>query len=81
MTLFQELILISIGKQDQFSRKLTDEDWASLYNEAQRQYLVGILLTGVEKIVALGENKPILLMQWITKVISLEQSNNLLNQR
>lgn len=81
MTLFQELILISLGKQDQFSRKLTDEDWASLYNEAQRQYLVGILLTGVEKIVALGENKPFLLMQWITKVISLEQRNNLLNQR
>ena len=49
MTLFQELILISLGKQDQFSRKLTDEDWFSLYNEAQRQYLVGILLTGVEK--------------------------------
>lgn len=81
MTLFQELILISIGKQEQFSRKLTDEDWASLYNEAQRQSLVGILLDGVEKVIASGVSRPSLLMQWITKVVSLEKRNSLLNER
>lgn len=57
MTLFQELILISLGKQDQFSRKLTDEDWALLYNEAQRQSLAGILLDGVEKVIASGVSR------------------------
>lgn len=52
MTLFQELVLISLGKRDRFSRRLTDADWALLYKEAQRQSLVGVLLTGVEKVVA-----------------------------
>ena len=63
MTLFKELILISLGKRDGFSRRLTDKDWASIYTEAQRQSLVGVLLTGVERVIALGENKPKFLMQ------------------
>ena len=81
MSLFQELILISLGKRDRFSRRLTDADWASLYTEAQRQALFGVLLTGVEKVVAIGEDKPKFLMQWIVKVMALEKRNQLLNLR
>ena len=81
MTLFQELILISLGKHDKFSRRLTDADWASLYVEAQRQSLVGVLLTGVEKAIASGENKPKILMAWIAKGLALENRNRLLNAR
>ena len=81
ISLFQELILISLGKRDRFSRRLTDADWASLYTEAQRQALVGVLLTGVEKVVAIGEDKPKFLMQWIVKVMALEKRNQLLNLR
>lgn len=81
MTLFQELILISLGKREQFSRRLTDKDWASVYTEAQRQSLVGILLTGVEKVVASGESRPKVLMQWIAMGLALEKRNRLLNVR
>lgn len=81
MTLFQELILISLGKREQFSRRLTDKDWASVYTEAQRQSLVGILLTGVEKVVASGESRPKVLMQWIAMGLVLEKRNRLLNVR
>ena len=81
MTLFQELILISLGKHDKFSRRLTDADWASLYVEAQRQSLVGVLLTGVEKAIASGENKPKILMAWIAKGLALENRNRLLNAK
>ena len=81
MTLFQELILISLGKHNKFSRRLTDADWASLYVEAQRQSLVGVLLTGVEKAIASGENKPNILMAWIAKGLALENRNRLLNAR
>ncbi len=77
MTLFQELILISLGKREQFSRRLTDKDWASVYTEAQRQSLVGILLTGVEKVVASGESRPKFLMQWIAMGLALEKRNRL----
>ncbi|MGN0234614.1 MAG: nucleotidyltransferase family protein [Bacteroidaceae bacterium] len=78
---FQELILISLGKRDRFSTEPTEKDWLAIYNEAQRQCLLGILLTGVEKVVATGTAKPSFLVQWIGMVMNLEQKNNLLNVR
>ena len=81
MTIFQELILISLGIRERFSHELSDADWKMLYKEAQRQSLVGILLSGVEKAIANGERKPVFLMQWIAQVLTLEQKNNLLNVR
>lgn len=81
MSLFQELILISLGKQDGFSRRLTDKDWTSIYAEAQRQSLVGVLLIGVERVIASGENKPKFLMQWIAQTLTLENRNRQLDAR
>ena len=81
MSIFHELILISLGKMEGFTRRLNDEDWQLLYREAQRQSLVGVLLTGVEKVVAKGESKPRLLMQWIAQVLALENWNRMLNVR
>lgn len=81
MTLFKELILISLGKRDGFSRRLNEADWISLYTEAQRQAIGGILLDGVEKVIASGEDKPKFLMQWISQVFALENRNRLLNAR
>lgn len=81
MTQFQELILISLGKREQFSRRLTDKDWTSIYTEAQRQSLVGVLLKGVEKAIASGENKPKFLMQWIAQTLTLENRNRQLDAR
>lgn len=81
MTLFKELILISLGKRDGFSRRLNEVDWISLYTEAQRQAISGILLDGVEKVIASGEDKPKFLMQWISQVLALENRNRLLNAR
>lgn len=81
MSLFQELILISLGKRDGFSRRLNEADWISLYTEAQRQAIGGILLDGVEKVIAFGEDKPNFLMQWISQVLALENRNRLLDAR
>lgn len=81
MTLFKELILISLGKRDGFSRRLNEADWISLYTEAQRQAIGGILLDGVEKVIASGEDKPKFLMQWISQVLALENRNRLLNAK
>lgn len=81
MSLFQELILISLGKRDGFSRKLTDKDWTSIHMEAQRQSLAGVLLTGVERVIASGENKPKFLIQWISQTLTLENINRQLDAR
>ena len=79
MTLFQELILISLGKRDKFSRRLSDADWDLIYTEAQRQSLVGVMLTGVERVIATGERKPGDLMKWISQTLILENKNRLQN--
>ena len=81
MTLFQEFIKFSLGKGEALSRKLTEQDWLSLYEEAKRQSLFGIFMDGVERAVALGEAKPQRLMQWIAKVMALEQRNKLLDEK
>lgn len=81
MMLFQEFIKFSIGKGEALSRKLTEQDWLSLYAEAQRQSLFGIFMDGVERAVALEEAKPQRLMQWIAKVMALEQRNKLLDTK
>ncbi|WP_308242793.1 nucleotidyltransferase family protein [uncultured Prevotella sp.] len=81
MTLFQEFIKFSLGKGEALSHKLTEQDWLSLYAEAQRQSLFGVFMDGVERAVALGEAKPQRLMQWIVKVMALEQRNKLLDEK
>lgn len=81
MTLFQEFIKFSLGKGEALSHKLTEQDWLSLYAEAQRQSLFGVFMDGVERAIALGEAKPQRLMQWIAKVMALEQRNKLLDDK
>ena len=81
MTLFQEFIKFSLGKGEALSHKLTEQDWLSLYVEAQRQSLLGVFMDGVERAVALCEAKPQRLMQWIAKVMALEQRNKLLDDK
>ena len=81
MSLFQELIQISLGERAGFSQRLTDGEWRELYSEARRQCLVGVLLTGVERVIAAGEDKPAFLVQWIAQVMALEKRNRLLDAR
>lgn len=81
MVLFQEFIKFSLGKGEELSRKLNEQDWLSLYAEAQRQSLFGVFMDGVERAIALGETKPQRLMQWIVEVMALENWNRLMNVR
>lgn len=81
MTPFQELILISLGKRNRFSVEPTEEVWQTIYIEAQRHCLTGVLLSGVEKAVAAGSSKPSFLMQWIGNTMQQELTNTKLNAR
>ena len=81
MMLFQEFIKFSLGKGEKLSQRLTEQDWLSLYAEAQRQSLFGVFMDGVERAVALGEGKPKCLLQWIAQVMALEQRNKLLDAK
>ena len=48
--LFQELLQISIGSIDSFSRVPTCEEWMALFKESEKQSVSGIILAGLERL-------------------------------
>ena len=83
MSLFVELIQVALGTRTVLSRIPSDNDWRQIYDTAAKQSLVGIVLSGIEKLRAKGfeVNVPkVLLLQWIGEVQMIEQRNNKLNE-
>ncbi len=76
--LFSELIQLAIGTRRNLSRIPTDEEWQDIYQETQKQALVGFLLTAVEK---LNEENKVsmppkpLFYQWIGDALQIENRN------
>lgn len=48
--LFFELLQIAIGNRKELTRQLSDDEWASLYSECEKQALLGITFCGVERL-------------------------------
>lgn len=81
-TLFFELIQVAIGEKDSLSKTPTNEEWQCLYDEAIRQSLVGLLLSGVERLYEQDASvKPPLKLfyEWVGSVAQMEQKNKKLN--
>ena len=47
---FFELLQIAIGNRKELTRKLTDEEWESLYGICEKQTLLGIAFAAVERL-------------------------------
>ena len=80
--LFFELIQVAIGERDCISRIPNEEEWLNLYDEAIRQSLVGVLLSGVEKLNNQNEalKPPIMVLyKWLGNVSQIEMLNKKLN--
>lgn len=73
--LFVELIQISLGVRDTLSRAPSATEWASLFQEAQKQALTGILLSGLERLPKEQQPHQELLFQWIGLTVQIEQRN------
>lgn len=63
--LFVELLQIALGKRDGFSRIPTEKEWITLYEESEKQAIVGVMLGGLGRLPK--EQLPFqeLLLQWI----------------
>ena len=83
MSLFVELIQVTLGTRTVLSRVPSDNDWQQIYEIAAKQSLVGVVLSGIEVIraknVELSVPK-IQLFQWIGEVQAIEQQNKKLNE-
>ena len=76
--LFFELIQLAIGNRRNLSRIPTGEEWQEIYQEAEKQALVGFLLSAVEKLNELDKASmpPMhLFYQWIGDALQIENRN------
>lgn len=74
---FFELIQISVGSRDGFSKVPSAKVWAAIFDTAEKQSLVGVLLVGLEKLPAEQRPPQRLLLEWIgIQQIVVSTNNN-----
>lgn len=76
-SLFVELLQLSIGTRTQLSRMPSVPEWESIYDEAQRQAVVGVLVSGIEKLPDEQRPPKMLLLQWIGLCQQIEAQNSI----
>ena len=73
--LFVELLQVSLVTRDGLSLVPSAVEWQSLYDEAQRQAVAGILALGIERLPKEQQPPQAILLQWIGLTLQIEQRN------
>lgn len=75
INLFLELLQVSLGTRDKLSRVPNTREWEEMYEEAERQAIIGLLLNGLECL--LPEQLPSIevKLQWIGEAQIIEQTS------
>ena len=81
MSLLFELLKVALGNKVNLNYVPSDQEWAVLYDESERQAVTGILLHGIEKLPAEQRPAKVFLLQWIGVGQMIEQRNNLWDGR
>ena len=55
--LFFELLQIALGNRDKLSRVPKSKEWMALYQESEKQSVLGIMLDGLEQLPEAGNSK------------------------
>ena len=80
--MFYELIQVALGQREKLGRSPSDEEWAELFALSQKQGVVGVVLPALEKLSAMGQKPPaLLLLEWIGLGEQIKERNRLVNQR
>ncbi len=78
--MFFQLIKIALGRQDRFDKVPTTEQWRDLFREAQRQTLLGVCFSGVERLPADQRPPREIILQWYSFVNRMEKMNARMNE-
>ena len=81
MDLIFELIRMSLGTQEELSEAPSEDQWALLFNESQRQSVTGILAAGIEKLPKEQQPPKDILLHWVGLVHLIEQQSKLNENR
>ena len=76
-SLFIELLQVSLGTRDKLSWVPSIAEWATAYNEAERQAVEGIMLAGLEHLPKNQRPQQDILLQWIGVCQQIEVQNTL----
>ncbi|MGN1376706.1 MAG: nucleotidyltransferase family protein [Prevotella sp.] len=80
--MFFEFLQIAVGNRKSLSVGIYDSDWKRLFDLFQKQALIGIGFTAVEKLHADGVVCPSQLrMKWMVLALQIEKHNALLNEQ
>lgn len=75
--LFIELLQATLGTREKLSRVPSSAEWVAIYNEAERQAIAGILVSGIEKLPDEQRPPKVLLLQWIGVCQQIEVQNTI----
>ena len=84
--MFFELIQVSLGTREKLSRVPSDAQWEALFDEADRQAIVGILLDGIQRLKVKDEGCVVnmsadLLLEWSWSAEMIKDQNKHLDQQ
>ena len=75
--IFIELLQVSLGTRAQLSRVPSVQEWEGLFEEAEKQALVGVLTVGLDRLPDAQKPPKLLLLNWIGQALQTEQQNKL----
>lgn len=77
-THFLALLRIALGTQTELPRPLTPAEWMGVYNIARSQWLVGVMMEGIERLPEDMRPPEGLRLDWIGQALYIEQCNHLM---
>ena len=81
MSIFFELLQVALGRRERLSRVPLSHEWEEIYEVAEKQGIVGLLLSGLEHLPAYFLPPLELKLQWIGDVQMDDHLNKLMDQR
>lgn len=79
MQLFFELLKVALGARLCLSNVPTEEEWSEAYDMASKQAVVGMMISGIEKLPSEQKPSQEILLQWIGEVMQIESQNKQLD--
>ncbi len=75
--LFIELLRVTLGTCEELSHVPSSGEWAAIYDEAERQAVAGVMVTGLERLPDNQRPPKVVLLQWIGVCQQIEVHNAL----